>query len=60
MKQMTRKIIGESWTEEELKRYLVNFQRAHEHTCQDYSLSFSEKLFAILVVSYMTHKRKKD
>lgn len=59
MKQMTHKIIGESWTEEELKRYLVNFQRAHEHTCQDYSLSFSEKLFAILVVSYMTQNAEK-
>ena len=59
MKQMTHKIIGESWSEEELICYLVNLQRAHKHTCQDYSLSFSEKLFAILVVSYMAQDSEK-
>lgn len=52
MKQMTHKIIGESWSEEELVSYLDSLQRVNKHTYQNYSLSFSEKLFAILAVSY--------
>ena len=59
MKQMTHKIIGESWSEEELVSYLDSLQRVNKHTYQNYSLSFSEKLFAILAVSYTAQNSEK-
>ena len=59
MDQFRYKIIEESWSKKRLCDYLLVFQKEDRSSSEQYILSFFEKLFAILVTSYMSQDLEK-
>ena len=54
MDQFRYKIIEESWSKKRLCDYLLVFQKEDRSSSEQYILSFFEKLFALLITSYMS------
>ena len=54
MDQFRYKIIEESWSKKRLCDYLLVLQKEDRSSSEQYILSFFEKLFALLVTSYMS------
>ena len=54
MDQFRHKIIEESWSKKRLCDYLLVLQKEDRSSSEQYILSFFEKLFALLVTSYMS------
>ena len=54
MDQFWYKIIEESWSKKRLCDYLLVLQKEDCSSSEQYILSFFEKLFALLVTSYMS------
>lgn len=54
MDQFRHKIIEESWSKKGLRDYLLVLRKEDHPASEQYILSFFEKLFALLVTSYMS------
>ena len=59
MNHLRHKMIGESWSNKSLRDYLLALQKDDNYASDKRSLSFFEKLFAILVTSYMSQDLEK-
>ena len=59
MDQFRYKIIEESWSKKRLRDYLLVLRKEDYPASEQYILSFFEKLFALLVTSYMSQDSEK-
>lgn len=59
MDQFRHKIIEESWSKKRLRDYLLVLRKEDHPASEQYFLSFFEKLFALLVTSYMSQDSEK-